>query len=207
MLRQLNPVLSSMSYLFKIMCFNNILLSKPGLRKCSFTFLFSDQNLLCISAMHAASPPPSHNSWFDLLNTIWWTLKIMAIFIVKLHLLLPLKSKYSSQQFVLKHPLRFTIWSLALLRYAKFHTIKKQDWKDVLFEYTDIHSHSSCHTIYIAIAIMSCGGFIVASSIILALTWCQTIVVHPFLSTSHLAVVAEVCSLLPLLHNIWCSQI
>jgi hypothetical protein len=118
------------------MCFNNILLSKPGLRKCSFTFLFSDQNLLCISAMHAASPPPSHNSWFDLLNTIWWTLKIMAIFIVKLHLLLPLKSKYSSQQFVLKHPLRFTIWSLALLRYAKFHTIKKQDWKDVLFEYT-----------------------------------------------------------------------
>jgi hypothetical protein len=146
MLRQLNPVLSSMSYLFKIMCFNNtVWCSRERLpaaaaqpakvrQNCSATekkiiycYLNLDSGSVLLPScfpikMCYASPlrmlhsPPISNSWFDHLNTIWWTLQIMAIFNIKLHLLLPLKSKYSSQQFVLKHPLRLTIWSLALLR-------------------------------------------------------------------------------------------
>jgi hypothetical protein len=53
-------------------------------------------------------PRPSHSPWFDLPNNIWWWVQIMKLPTVQLsassRYFIPLRSKYSPQQPVLKYP-------------------------------------------------------------------------------------------------------
>jgi hypothetical protein len=53
-------------------------------------------------------PRPPHSPWFDLPNDICWWLQIMKLLTVQLspfsRYFIPLRSKYSPQQPVLKHP-------------------------------------------------------------------------------------------------------
>jgi hypothetical protein len=53
-------------------------------------------------------PRPPHSPWFDLPNNIWWWVQNMKLPIVQLssvsRYFIPLRSKYSPQHPVLKHP-------------------------------------------------------------------------------------------------------
>jgi hypothetical protein len=76
----------------------------------SLPFRFSDQNFGHISLLsHACyTSRPFHITWFNHPNSIWWSVQVMKLLImqsspVSYHFL-PLRSKYSSQHPVLRHP-------------------------------------------------------------------------------------------------------
>jgi hypothetical protein len=76
----------------------------------SLSFRISHQNLVLFSLLSHACymPRPPHPPWLDLPNDIWGWVQIMKFLIVQLppfpRHLIPLRSKYSSQNPVLKHP-------------------------------------------------------------------------------------------------------
>jgi hypothetical protein len=81
-----------------------------GLSSGLFPFSLSHQNPVHVSTLsHACHMPcPPHSPWFDLPNNIWWWVQIMKLPTVQLSLFscyfIPLRSKYSPQHPVLKHP-------------------------------------------------------------------------------------------------------
>jgi hypothetical protein len=76
----------------------------------SLPFRFPDQNFVCISHLfHACCMShPSHTPRFDHPNNIWRSVQVMKLLIMKFssvsYHFLPLRSKYSPQHPVLKHP-------------------------------------------------------------------------------------------------------
>jgi hypothetical protein len=97
----------------------------PMFYEWSLSFGVSHQNLVQFSLLshtyHMSRPP--HSPWFNLSNDIWIWVQIMKLLIVQLPPLScyvsPLRSKYSSQNPVLKHP-------LLLLWETTFHIRTKQ---------------------------------------------------------------------------------
>jgi hypothetical protein len=75
-----------------------------------FSFGLSHQNPVHVTPLSRAChmPCPPHSPWFDLPNNIWWWVQIMKLPTVQLspfsRYFLPLRSKYSPQHPVLKHP-------------------------------------------------------------------------------------------------------
>jgi hypothetical protein len=67
-----------------------------------------------VSYMHSSSPHlcympyPSHPPWLNHSNYVWWGVQVMKLLIVQFSLisrhLISLRSKYSPQHTVLKHP-------------------------------------------------------------------------------------------------------
>jgi hypothetical protein len=83
----------------------------PQSSKWSLSFMLSHQNPVHFSLLsHACNMPCLRHSWFDLPNTLWWWVQIMKLPIVQLSpfsdYFIPLRSKYSPQQPVLKHSFR-----------------------------------------------------------------------------------------------------
>jgi hypothetical protein len=72
-------------------------------------------------------PCPPHSPWFDLHNNTWQWVHIMKLPIMQfspsLHYFIPLRSKYSPQHPVLKHP--HSVCALPLMLETKFHTHTK----------------------------------------------------------------------------------
>ena len=108
-LRQINPVYVSSAYCFTIN-FNIILPSTPGSSKWYLPLMFPHQNPICTFPLpHTCYVPrPSHSSWFDHTNNIWWSVQIMNLLIVRfpplpcqLH---PSMSQISPQRPILEHP-------------------------------------------------------------------------------------------------------
>ena len=80
----------------------NIILSIPASYKWSLSFRFLHQNPLCTSPLlHTCYMPlPSHSSWFDHPNDIWYGVQIIKIL-----------SMYLSLQPLLPHPSKAHIFS------------------------------------------------------------------------------------------------
>jgi len=89
---------------------NIIFLSMPRSSKWPLLFRLSNQNMVCISHLiyPCCKPRPSHPPWFDHLNDFWWSIQVMNFLIIQTSSaschFLPLRSKYSPQPPVLKHP-------------------------------------------------------------------------------------------------------
>jgi len=106
-LNQMHSVHTSPPHFPKIHC--NILPSTPRSSKRSLPFMFSDQNIICISHLpHACYTSPISSSLFDHPNNIQWSAQLMKLLITQYSSpsrhFLPLRSKYSPQHPVLKHP-------------------------------------------------------------------------------------------------------
>jgi hypothetical protein len=72
-------------------------------------FLIKTLYMFLPSPICATFPPPPRSTLFDQPNNVWWWVQIMKLHIVHLspfsYYLIPLRSKYSPQHPVLKHPL------------------------------------------------------------------------------------------------------
>ena len=79
-LSHINPVRVSPPYSLKVN-FNIILPSKPRLSKWILFLRSSYQNPICTSPVSPTCdmPRPSHSSWFDHPNIIWWETKIKKL--------------------------------------------------------------------------------------------------------------------------------
>jgi len=100
-LNQFHPV-HKLTVCFLKICYNTIHQSTFCSRK-----LLSHLNSLCISHIFHACyiPRPSHPPWFDHPNNIWWSIHVTKLLIMhSSQVSLPLRSKYSPQHPVLKHP-------------------------------------------------------------------------------------------------------
>jgi hypothetical protein len=95
------------AYLPKIN-YDPILLSTARSSEWSLSFGLSHQNLVSLLFHACHMPCPPHSLWFDLPN-IWGWVQITKLLIVQLppfsHNIIPLRSIYSSQNPVLKHPM------------------------------------------------------------------------------------------------------
>jgi hypothetical protein len=100
----------------------------PRSFKWSLSFRLSHQNPVHVSPLsHVCHMPcQPHSSWLDLPNDIWQWVQIMKLPTVQLSPLscyfIPLRSKYSPQQSVLKH----LAYALLLMWETKSHTHTKQ---------------------------------------------------------------------------------
>jgi len=96
--------------LIRILSYYNILPSTPRSSEWSLPFKFSNQNTVCIYHPSDACCMPllSHSPWFDHSNNIWWSVQVMKLLIMQSSLascfFLSLRSKYSPQHTVPKHP-------------------------------------------------------------------------------------------------------
>jgi hypothetical protein len=93
---------------------NIILTSAPTSSEWSLPLEFSDRSFLCISHrfLTCYMPRPSHPPWFEHPN-IWWSLQVMTLIIMQScppsRHFLPLRSKYSHQHPLFKHPFCSTL--------------------------------------------------------------------------------------------------
>jgi hypothetical protein len=110
-LSQKNATHSPKPYSLKIRS-NIILLSTPGSSDCSLPFKLPNQNFVSISHLPDARymSRPSHPPWYDHPN-VCWKARIMELLIVQFSQFsppychfIPLKSTFSPQHPVLKHP-------------------------------------------------------------------------------------------------------
>ena len=96
-----NPVRASPSNFVKVY-FNIILPSKPTSSKCSLSTRSPHLHAVCTSPVpHTCyMPRPSHSSWFDHTNNIWWGIQITNPLVTSsplLRFLVPLRLKYAPQ--------------------------------------------------------------------------------------------------------------
>ena len=82
-LSHIDPVHTPTSHFLSIHL-NIVLPSTPGSLKWSLSLRFTHQNPVCTSPLpHTCyMPRPSHSSWFDHLNSIWWAVQINKVLVM-----------------------------------------------------------------------------------------------------------------------------